>query len=106
MLLICNVTVLFYAIVVYTERLEPSITNLKEESLSTHQQQHLFVPIKGTEMEMQDLLNKPSIIPSGEVHYIVFFSVFIFNITPLSRRTLVYMMFRKLTLRMRHHLSL
>ena len=75
--MICDVIVLLYVIVVYTDRLESSITNLKEELLSTHQQQHLFLPIKEAEMEMQDLLNKPFIIPFEEVYYIVFI-LFIF----------------------------
>ena len=82
MLLTCVMSLLYlYSIVivvisVYTDRFE-SITNFKE-LFSAHQQQHLFVPIKGAEMEIQDLLNKPSIIPSEEVHYIVFilFSIY------------------------------
>ena len=72
MLLICDVIVLLYIIVVYTDRIESSITNLKEELLSTHQQQHIFSPVKEAEMETQDLLNKPSKISSEEVYYIIF----------------------------------
>ena len=56
---------------VYIDRFKSSITNFKD-LLSTHQQQHLFVPIKGAEMETQDLLNKPSTIPSEKVRCIVF----------------------------------
>ena len=83
MLLTCVMSLLYLystvivVISVYTDRFQSSITNFKE-LLSTHQQQHLFVPIKGAEMEIQGLLNKPSIIPSEEVHYLVFilFSIY------------------------------
>ena len=72
-------SIVIVVISVYTDRFESSIANFKE-LLSTHQQQHLFVPIKGAEMEIQGLLNKPkpSTIPSEEVHYIVFilFSIY------------------------------
>ena len=83
MLLACVMSLLYlYSIVivvisVYIDRFQSSITNFKE-LLSTHQQQDLFVPIKVAEMEIQGLLNKPSIIPSEEVCYIVFilFSIY------------------------------
>ena len=77
MLLTCVMSIVTVIISVYTDRSQSSITNFKD-LLSTHQQQHLFSPIKGAEMETQDLLNKPSIIPSEEVQYIVFilFSIY------------------------------
>ena len=70
-------SIVIIVISVYIDRFQSSITNFKD-LLSTHQQQHLFVPIKEAEEETQDLLNKPSIIPSEEVHCIVFilFSVY------------------------------
>ena len=62
--------------------------------------------IKGAEEETQELINKPSTIPSEEVQdNSLFCSGFILNISPLNRRTLICTMFHQLMLRMRHHLS-